>query len=994
VGKHRLEVQYGGYSSEQVKVELIAYDTAGNVLSVLPVATGFELQLGSKLSPSNWKFKLNAAKQTAEMYAPLPIVKVTASDGTNRSEAYCSNIPYLDVLKPTATSVASADGGVQVLAMIPRVDDNNLQILVDGVDLFAALQVSPTACTPSSPCGGTANINGTDVEIKNLIVDNAETIGALASNTVSFTMNDLSCGGHGIVVQGQRAEDVRISPLAAQCYKDDLADSAVATVFAIDIASPEDNASGLTFPVTVQGEACHGRPITVLDINGLQSIIPSSDLVVTQVGGINTYKLPFSKQLPQTDLASDLAGTNATLGTLDAGSNRVVATATDDLGNRAYDAVIVATGTTENPGIPPAAAQLSSAMKTVTPQLNQIIANSFPEKLDINNAFIATLSKDAVQKHFDERCKAAETTYKAQVTQNIQNHHFDPVEIRPTCSENCDTTPAVRENGISFTGSASCPVSFHDGEIHVTINMPDVKVFVDLKRNCGECGVTETRTEVDATSEIDITNVHVDMVITENQIVTGAQPTVVGTLAGTSSHHETGGVETPCFISQACGFLISVVTLGFVNVLDVSVDLSGSQDFTQEIGASEPDPIKVQDIKVDETKVAAADQTVSGKLTQVRITPDGLVAGLKGTFATDSVDPDIAITPGALRTAPTPIPLPAYNTVKDQGGKDISILLPDDTLNMMFASMALSGKLKTECEDSGKTLSDIIPDVCDDISVPAGESATALAQGACHGIRGNSCESITAANGLLTALKQGACHGIIGDNCSTIPVSATQLLAQTERETCSNTPNAGLLPTMPLMFCSKQEMPPRPALLPGGSTNNVPVGLRLNDLSVALILDRNANQVLDGDLTTLPQCFGDGAPNVGDCIAYALCLDANLNFNMSFATCDAGTPAAAPGFSSTFVGVQDIQEREKGKVCGGSGPVGNDALMTGVAGASNSVVTTTLGSKGQQFAPPICAKGFDLGGLVSCASPALVSVNDTGGDPNFKDLLGITCSTQ
>src|SRR5215207_285157 len=107
VGKHRVQVDNGGYLASQVKVELIAYDTAGNILSVLPVQSGYEVQLGSKLSPANWKFSINTGKKTADMFAPLPILKVTAFDGTNRSEAYCSNIPYVDVVKPTANSVAS-----------------------------------------------------------------------------------------------------------------------------------------------------------------------------------------------------------------------------------------------------------------------------------------------------------------------------------------------------------------------------------------------------------------------------------------------------------------------------------------------------------------------------------------------------------------------------------------------------------------------------------------------------------------------------------------------------------------------------------------------------------------------------------------------------------------------------------------------------------------------------------------------------------------------
>jgi hypothetical protein len=325
--------------------------------------------------------------------------------------------------------------------------------------------------------------------------------------------------------------------------------------------------------------------------------------------------------------------------------------------------------------------------------------------------------------------------------------------------------------------------------------------------------------------------------------------------------------------------------------------------------------------------------------------------------------------------------------VKTQGGLDVSALISDDSLNMFFASMTLSGKLKTSCQDSGKTLADVIPDICDTINLPAGDLATAGAQGACHAIRGDTCESLTASTQFLTAVKQGACHGVAGDTCSQIAVSATQFLAQTERETCENTPQLGLSPDMPLLFCSRQDVPPLPALQAGGQPNQVPMSLRLPQLSVALVLDRNKNTTLDANLEELPSCFGDGVPTVGDCFAYALCLNVNLNFKMGFQTCTDGTP----GFKSTFDSVQELG-RQVGTICGGSGVVGSDTLMTGVAGASNSVVTTNLGQQGQQFAPEICMKGLDLGGLVACATPKLISVAD-GGD-SFKDHLGITCAVQ
>ena len=167
--------------------------------------------------------------------------------------------------------------------------------------------------------------------------------------------------------------------------------------------------------------------------------------------------------------------------------------------------------------------------------------------------------------------------------------------------------------------------------------------------------------------------------------------------------------------------------------------------------------------------------------------------------------------------------------------------------------------------------------------------------------------------------------------------------------------------------------------------------LRLKDLSVVLVLDRNKNKALDGTLETLPQCFGQGVPTVGDCAAYELCLAVNLNFTMGFQTCTDGSP----GFTSQFTGVQ-VLNRQVGTVCGGSGAVGSDTLMTATAGASDGVVTNGLGTKGQDFAPPICVKGLSLGGQINCASPQLVSIADNThpSSEGFKDFLGITCTAQ
>ena len=92
----------------------------------------------------------------------------------------------------------------------------------------------------------------------------------------------------------------------------------------------------------------------------------------------------------------------------------------------------------------------------------------------------------------------------------------------------------------------------------------------------------------------------------------------------------------------------------------------------------------------------------------------------------------------------------------------------------------------------------------------------------------------------LTAVKQGACHGTKGDNCSAIPTAVGKpVVAAEEKLTCNETPNLNLNKDQPLLICTRQDIPPR-MVFPGtsGAAGTIPSSLRLNSLSVVLVLDR------------------------------------------------------------------------------------------------------------------------------------------------------------
>jgi hypothetical protein len=242
-------------------------------------------------------------------------------------------------------------------------------------------------------------------------------------------------------------------------------------------------------------------------------------------------------------------------------------------------------------------------------------------------------------------------------------------------------------------------------------------------------------------------------------------------------------------------------------------------------------------------------------------------------------------------------------------------------------------------------------------------------------------------NDLNTATEQGVCHAFRGDDCNTIALAAGPLAAATEKAVCTNTPNPNLHANDALLFCARADVPPRMLLEDNTSTSAVEAALRVNDLAVAMVVDRNGDHQLVGPLADAPSCFAAGAPTNGDCDLFGVCMDLNLNFNMQFQTCTDGKP----GFKNQFTSIQ-ILNREPGVVCSGSSNTANDTQLLNQS-ATDDTVTIDLTSRAQDFAPPVCGAGLELAGLLSCDSPTLFTM-DTDAPSTFKDYIGITCNVK
>jgi hypothetical protein len=299
---------------------------------------------------------------------------------------------------------------------------------------------------------------------------------------------------------------------------------------------------------------------------------------------------------------------------------------------------------------------------------------------------------------------------------------------------------------------------------------------------------------------------------------------------------------------------------------------------------------------------------------------------------------------------------------------EVYLALADDTFNQLFAGLTASGALKTNCQATSLTFSDLWPSDCEALGMED--------------------------KPLVTALWQGTCHGYTGDDCNSVPVPADQpLIAQAEKNACNNAQDKlstlNISEAPPLFLCVKQDNPPSFLIKDDSATAPVETVLRLNDLSVAIVLDRNINGFDGTQLTSIPKCLDPSAETQteGDCLGFSMCLDLDLLNEMQFQTCEDGKPGFVTRFKNIF-----ITDQVAGVPCGGLSPV-DDGLMAEISAGSDPVNIDLTGNM-EDFTPPVCAKGLDLGGFVQglkTGSLKLISIDsDQGlGDP-FQDYLGIT----
>ena len=987
-GKHTIQYTVlNGGPHTVVKAELLALNPDGSVAQVDPVQNGDEAHLASRTNLLSVIDKKSAHGVSHQVFAPLPLLRVTAIDGETTATAYCSNVPYLDVLEPNGEVLdASASSTTHVEAAIPRVDPHTLQIQVDGVDIIAGLGLDRSTQLPGGPYTGVVTIGGVSVTIQDLLVDSGD-IGTLSSNSVRFDLDGLACGGHIVVISGSPQAGARRNPQTPLCLVDDLNDSGTSMVFSLTIDVPVQGQVTNTIPTPVSGEVCDGQHIASLAINGKS--IDTTVQPSTSSNGVSTFKLDFSTTLPQNNLASEVAGLSTGDGTFDPGYNRLVAAAIDDGGNRAYKTLTFSIGNVSTPGSLSAAAQQELAGTMDAAARGAFISRITPlGGTTLHDAFVVGMTKPALSTFFAKTCADANNDAKDAIKNALLGKALGDHTVSVDAA--CDPVVHSTITDVTFQGDFTCQVDLADNLLTMTAFAPTMVIRTHHHGYCCDgCDfICISEVIIDATYDWTVPKpgaqpVRFAFPIDETTFINGGH--VDGQFIHPSDIADPVKVGTPQFdinclsaVAQvfiAIGkaivdFFVTVFTFGAVDPpFDLSPpmqDVASAADVNADLQV-DSFPATFKGIKPDEQAVADTNKKLTTTPVEAQFTPDGITIILDGEFSSTSTDPDIV--PGVV-AAQTPAPAPQP---PQPGAGNTFFVASDDVLNQMFASMTAQGDFRSICKASGKTVGDFLPADCETIT-NADPVIGAAIQGACHAIKGDNCDTIPTSGILGTPAEIGACKGTNQDHsvCAGLPVA--------QQFACNHAPQLNLSATMPVLFCGQADVTPRLLLKDVPATSGIESFLHFSQFLVAVVVDRDSSGTTS-DLDTLGVCTGASRVKTGDCKFVASCV----NFDLKL-TLDLDTSGADPKLHPTVNGLVSPPE-PSGEVCAGGASVTSDpgTVETTLQGPT----TTDASTDANTLTPPIQGDGFTLNNGLHFINIKMIAL-DTDGDTSFQDYVGIT----
>lgn len=991
-GWHVIQFGYtGGRENAEVRAELLAMDVDGNILETLPVDNGEHAHLASRVSPDDFKAvtrmrgSREGKRRWHEVFAPIPMLRVTVLDGASRSEAFCSNIPVMQVLRPNNAVVSKSEGELTgVLAAIPRVDPHTLVIQVDEVDILEALAIDPMTDFPGGPFDGTVEINGQLVDVTDLIVRSGA-IGEPGGNIVSMKLGNLGCGGHVVAVDGEKRRGSLPKTVSGQCHRDDIQASGVSMVFGIEISSPlpgeviMDSSGGVPSSINVTGEVCHGREIASLKINGLVVDTDFGQSVVAG-GGENsatTVLVPFSVDVPVADIRQILDTGEDPVGTFEPGTNRLIAQATDVERNSEFESLFFAVG----PVIPVPEAEALYAM----------VASAAEEEVvtEVERAFTLVLSTEGINKFFHEICADIGPRIKHKVECKLKNNTFGPNRI-PMPWWSCDpknVTTQVTAVNVSDTFPCeihSFPRTVEDppnGRVTVKIGLPDFFISTYTSGGCesstdfGLFTVCWSRVVIQLWAAYNMQDVSLTFTITEDNILNGtprAKPIVnKGTLQKENGKVKAFDVINHCRLGCITGD-IATALLELLRFLHDVFGLDGGHfDFRKRFEARladrdlgghfdglKGDFRETRRFRFDNDELAEKKLVIAHELSEVKFTADSLSVAANATFTTLESSPEATDVPGSQLTEAglldMPIPDPPDVVSSDEAG-DVVVAVSDDFFNQLFASLVRAGGLNTGFDLAERTLLDMLPDFLGDCDTPF-------------------------------------CVGFRGEDCS-------QFALPGRRERCQEVKDRNLRPMTRVILHARMDTPPSLLIddAPPAGGSGVPVIMRYPQISLAVIADRDGVEGFQSSLSEMSPCFGGGFTANTECTLWEACLDAIIEVTME------RDYVERDGRRKSRIRFRDfsfVPTLTKGNICGGSSAEevnpdddpDQDRLIDRIREfAEDEGLLDRLRGRLETETPKLESSGLDFGDVVDFEDDEginVISIGNSGRD--FRDYIGVT----
>jgi hypothetical protein len=571
-------------------------------------------------------------------------------------------------------------------------------------------------------------------------------------------------------------------------------------------------------------------------------------------------------------------------------------------------------------------------------------------ELALQNAVVFGVSSDGLQTFFSSVCDNVSQKLEDRIGETLLN--VPPKSFKLSVDDACDPWVNVSHFSVAPVAGTdvTCTVTPETGQVNIFVDLPDWQVVARASGYCCDCWwiFCWSSVSVNAFVDVFVEDLAFNFDITEQIALAGGEAPgefFEGTIRG---EDRGSGVSIGCFV----GFLLDILNVLTFGLVDIEGGLTDKvQDiftFENDIGEGlrkkSRDPLEVKKFKVNEGEITQrANLRFSQDLVDVQITPQGLTAALSVSFSVPEPDPELDIIPEATLT---PAPAPTFPV---QGAEDVFSVFSDDTFGLLFAGLTAQGALKTECVESGLTVSDLLPEDCD---------------------------------ALGTAQERGKCKGAKGVDCSTLP------LLSGERLPCNTTQNKfelrSIYPDTPLLFCARRGLSPRLLIQDSGATPDVvEARLHVNDLRVNVLLDRDGGG-LDGSFLTTPRCFGPLGLGPGDCKWTAACVDLDLATDLTLSMGDGEDPQIVPtvgGVLGDPVGVQ----------CEGEESFGDEENLLSEAGSSDPI--SAIEANIDALTPIFQTEGLNLGGLVRFReNPKLIAI-ETQTDPDCttcQEYIGAT----